>query len=73
MISYAYRRGCSNVLLLYPNTSEELADDFTFNVPSGFGDESINIKVCEVPFWNSSGHIIIEEELREAISLILNQ
>ncbi|MFD3003848.1 McrC family protein [Pontibacter toksunensis] len=71
MVSYAYRRECSKVLLLYPNTSEELASDYTFSIPSGLGENSINITVCEVPFWNAITHKKVEEDLKNALANIL--
>ena len=72
MVSYAYSRGCNNVLLLYPNTSENLADDPTFTIPSGFGKNKFKVRVCEVPFWSSSDHREVEEKLQVALTKMLN-
>ncbi|MCP2044701.1 McrC family protein [Pontibacter sp. HSC-36F09] len=72
MVSYAYRRGCENVILLYPNTSEELADDYTFCIPSGLGEGIINVKVSEVPFWSKNNQKVIEEGLMKALASLLN-
>lgn len=72
MVSYAYRRGCSNVILLYPNTSENLADEQTFSIPSGLEESNINITVCDVPFWSNSNHREVEEGLKIALARILN-
>ncbi|MBX0335184.1 hypothetical protein K3G39_18265 [Pontibacter sp. HSC-14F20] len=71
MVSYAYRRGCSNVILLYPNTSEKLADAHTFSIPSGSGDSSVNVKVCEVPFWSRSDYRKVEKDLRVILDNVL--
>lgn len=71
MVSYSYRRGCSNVILLYPNTSERLADAHAFSIPSGFGDSSVNVKVCEVPFWSSSDYRKVEKDLRVTLNSVL--
>lgn len=71
MVSYAYRRGCNNVILLYPNTSGNLADANIFSIPSGFGESEINIRVCEVPFWNNSNHKLVEEDLKNTLESII--
>ncbi len=64
MISYAYRRGTDKVLLIYPNTSEELADDFVFLIDMGTKDETIKIKVVDVPFWSKDGYACVEQKLK---------
>lgn len=64
MISYAYRRGTDKVLLIYPNTSEELADDFVFLIDKGTKDETIKIKVVDVPFWSKDGYACVEQKLK---------
>ncbi|AKB50714.1 hypothetical protein MSBRW_1461 [Methanosarcina barkeri str. Wiesmoor] len=64
MISYAYRRGTNKVLLIYPNTSNELAEDHTFLINKGTKDETINIKAIDVPFWSITGHPYVEEKLK---------
>jgi 5-methylcytosine-specific restriction enzyme subunit McrC len=64
MISYAYRRGTDKVLLIYPNTSEELADDFVFFIDKGTKDETIKIKVADVPFWSKDGYPYVEKKLK---------
>jgi 5-methylcytosine-specific restriction enzyme subunit McrC len=64
MISYAYRRGTDKVLLIYPNTSDKLADDHTFLIKKGTKDETIKIKAADVPFWSLDGHLSVEEKLK---------
>ncbi len=64
MISYAYRRETDRVLLIYPNTSEELADDFVFLIDKGTKDETIKIKVVDVPFWSRDDYSFVEEKLK---------
>lgn len=53
MLSYAYRRGCSNVLMLYPNTGDKIFTH-TFSIKSGFHsfDEEIRVTVADVPIWS---------------------
>lgn len=45
MVSYALRRNCTNVLLVYPNTQTALNAPASFQVPSAMLDEDINIDV----------------------------
>ncbi|OJW13558.1 restriction endonuclease [Mucilaginibacter sp. 44-25] len=63
MISYSYRRGIKKVLLIYPNTSEQLADDFTFIIENANSKEEIKIKVIDVPFWSSTDFTKIKQTL----------
>lgn len=63
MISYAYRRGTGKVILLYPNTSEKLAEDYVFKIQKSNENEEIRIKVVDIPFWSSSDHKEVEPKL----------
>jgi len=45
MVSYALRRNCTNVLLVYPNTQTGLNAPASFQVPSSMLTEEINIDV----------------------------
>ncbi|MCQ1534513.1 hypothetical protein FTO70_02140 [Methanosarcina sp. KYL-1] len=72
MISYAYRRGTDKVLLIYPNTSEKLADDSVFLINKGTMDETIKIKAIDVPFWSLDGHSYVEENLKVKLIDILS-
>ncbi|MEO6820883.1 MAG: hypothetical protein ABI204_14210 [Ginsengibacter sp.] len=45
MVSYALRRNCKNVLLVYPHSQETLNEPSSFKVPSAMLDEDINIEV----------------------------
>lgn len=57
MLSYAYRRGCNNVLMLYPNTGQTVTTH-TFNIKSGFKafDEVIKVTVADVPVWSMTNY-----------------
>jgi 5-methylcytosine-specific restriction enzyme subunit McrC len=48
MISYALRRNCSSVLLLYPGTENSSAIDTKFTIQSGMLSESIEIDVKNI-------------------------
>lgn len=63
MISYAYRRGTNKVILIYPNTSEKLADDYVFKIQKSNDTEEIKIKIVDVPFWSSFDHSEVEANL----------
>ncbi|MDY9925721.1 McrC family protein [Methanosarcina sp.] len=72
MISYAYRRGTDKVLLIYPNTSEKLAENHVFLINKGTKDETIKIKAVDVPFWSLDGHLSVEKNLKVKLRSILS-
>jgi 5-methylcytosine-specific restriction enzyme subunit McrC len=72
MISYAYRRGTDKVLILYPNTTKNLAEDVTFTIEKARGNESIKIKIAEVPFWSETNHLNIEDAFKARLRKILS-
>jgi 5-methylcytosine-specific restriction enzyme subunit McrC len=64
MTSYAFRRGCSNILLLYPNQSDEIKEDDRFHISSGlYNKHKIAVVVAEIPFWSRGGHQNIDRLL----------
>lgn len=71
MISYSYRRGTDKVILIYPNTSNKLALDYVFKVQKADEKEEIRIKVIDVPFWSSYGHMEVEKALFTKLKNIL--
>ena len=72
MISYAYRRGTDKVMLIYPNTSDKLAEDHVFLINKGTRDETIKIKAIDVPFWSLDGHSSVEENLKVKLGNIFS-
>jgi 5-methylcytosine-specific restriction enzyme subunit McrC len=72
VVSYAYRRGVNEVLLIYPNVSEVIKPIDTFEVPSGFDGKTINVKVTEIPFWSTSRFANIEASLKTCLHEVLN-
>ena len=53
MVSYAFKRGCTDVILIYPNLSDNLNEPDSFEIISGFkGKESIRVKAIEIPFFS---------------------
>lgn len=52
MLSYAFKRGCSDIILIYPNLSDNLNEADTFEILSGFNNsDKINVTAMEIPFW----------------------
>ena len=52
MTSYAFRRGCTNVFLLYPNLTDSINEPDIFDITSGFNkDDKITVTATEIPFW----------------------
>ncbi len=76
MLSYSYRRGCNEVLLLYPNNNQQPYRN-VFKVPSGFKNsgELINITAASVPFWEMSykGPNEMDKLIFSELSKLLNQ
>jgi 5-methylcytosine-specific restriction enzyme subunit McrC len=72
MVSYAYKRGCKEVFLLYPNISEEMNEPDTFKINSGFeGKESINVTAIEIPFWSVENFSNLDEKLSQCLKKYL--
>jgi 5-methylcytosine-specific restriction enzyme subunit McrC len=75
--SYAFRRGCTDVFLVYPNYSDErLEDPDIFYIISDFpGYEKMKIKVTamEIPFWSFSkdktvkDFAALEQDIKERV------
>jgi 5-methylcytosine-specific restriction enzyme subunit McrC len=78
MVSYAFRRGCKDVILVYPNINDSsLNDPDVFEINSGFeGRESvdtINVTAIEIPFWSLKNFENIENKLNVRIKEVLNK
>jgi 5-methylcytosine-specific restriction enzyme subunit McrC len=53
-VSYAFKRGCTEVLLVYPNLDDDLNVPDRFEIVSGFdAKERVNVTAIEVPFWGN--------------------
>jgi 5-methylcytosine-specific restriction enzyme subunit McrC len=74
MVSYALRRGCNEVLILYPNIDEGLSQSDSFIIESGFpGSDKISIIAAEVPFWSTTNFGSLSENLFTTIQDILKK
>ncbi len=72
MTSYAFRRGCSNVLLLYPNQSDEINDSDTYHISNEYKYHIIKVTAAEIPFWSRNGYQSIDDELHSTLMNLLN-
>ena len=74
MVSYAFRRGCTDIILVYPNLSENLQIPDNFEIISGFeGKERVNVTAMEIPFWSLTDFKELDNKLNETIEWNLNR
>ncbi|MBU1145141.1 MAG: restriction endonuclease [Firmicutes bacterium] len=74
MVSYAFKRGCTDIVLVYPNLSEETKMPDSFVISSGFdGNETINVTAMEIPFWTLMNFNELDTKLKETIAMNLNR
>jgi 5-methylcytosine-specific restriction enzyme subunit McrC len=73
MVSYAFRRGCKNVILIYPNSSEEIKLADNFIIESGFNrNDKINVIAVDFPFWTINRFENIEILMINALNRLLS-
>lgn len=76
MTSYAFRRGCTDILLLYPNLTDKVNEPDIFEISSGFNaGDKIKITAMEIPFWTAEklDTTELENKLYNTLSKQLNQ
>jgi len=74
MVSYAFKRGCTDIILVYPNISEVLNTADNFKVISGFrGADEISITAMEIPFSTLTNFNNLDSMLYETIEAQLNK
>ena len=74
MVSYAFKRGCTDILLVYPNISGDINPLDHFDIISGFsGNEKINVTALEISFWTDLDIKTIDKKLFDWLELNLNQ
>jgi 5-methylcytosine-specific restriction enzyme subunit McrC len=74
MLSYAMKRGCTELFLVYPNIEEDIlaSDDFVIN--AGFSTvPSIKVKAIEIPFWSLNNFHALEHNLKKQFDQILKE
>jgi 5-methylcytosine-specific restriction enzyme subunit McrC len=55
MVSYAFRRGCTDLFLLYPNLTDDINEPDIFEISSGFNvNDKIKVTAMEIPWWTGN-------------------
>lgn len=71
MVSYAFKRGCSNVLMIYPEESNGNNSSDEFKITSGFDEKrEINVKAIGIPFYTLNNIGDLESSLRSVLDKI---
>lgn len=76
MTSYAFRRGCTDVFLIYPNLTDFINEPDIFEIRSGFNPgDKIKVTAMEIPFWIESylDVTIIETKLESTLKVQLDK
>jgi len=75
MVSYAFKRGCTDMLLVYPNISDNnINRPDKFKVDSGFtSNEQIRVTAIEIPFWSLTNFDNLTTEMERVIAENLNE
>lgn len=72
MTSYAFRRGCSNIVLLYPNQSDSINTPDVFHISEPSLSQVIKVTAVEITFWSSTGHHNIHSQLYSTLNSLLS-
>lgn len=77
MISYAFKRGCTDIILVYPNLTENINKYDKFEIISGFErHEKVNVFAIEIPFWSLENMEDLEKRIIQVVehnlTIILN-
>jgi 5-methylcytosine-specific restriction enzyme subunit McrC len=74
MLTYAMKRGCTEVLLLYPNTSEDLKEPDFFRVETRLSDSPpIHVVAAEIPFWSMKAFGELSDRLSYQLRVLLEE
>jgi len=74
MVSYAFKRGVRDIILVYPNVSEVLHSLDEFKIISGFDEKlEISITALEIPFWSVDDFSALDKKLFAAIETVLHR
>ena len=70
MVSYAFRRGCTEIMLVFANLTEEINSPDKFEIHSGFFPyEKINVTAIEISFWSMTNFECLAAEMERVISV----
>lgn len=74
MVSYAFKRGCTDIILVYPNISDNINSPDNFEIISGFeGAEKITISAIEIPFSSLTNFSKLDSVLYDVLETNLNK
>jgi 5-methylcytosine-specific restriction enzyme subunit McrC len=74
MVSYAFKRGCTDIMLVYPNLSDSINPPDKFEISTGFSlNEKINVTAIEIPFWSMTNFDNLKTEMEKVITANLNE
>jgi 5-methylcytosine-specific restriction enzyme subunit McrC len=74
MVSYAFKRGCTDMILVYPNLTENINEPDKFEIISGFKNhEKVNVIAIEIPFWSLTDMKGIDQRIFEVVEQNLNR
>lgn len=72
MVSYAFKRGCSDIILVYPNISENINAPDKFEIISGFdGADKIVVRAVEIPFFSLKDFAGLDTKLFDVLECLL--
>ncbi len=73
MVSYAFKRHCDTVILLYPNVDSELIDNpmVNFVISNASINYDIIITAKNIPFWTYASFPAMEQEFKNQIQELL--
>ena len=74
MVSYAFKRGCTNLILVYPNLSDKINAIDEFEIISGFeGKEKVHIIAMEIPFWSKIDIKGLDKNIYQILEIVLQK
>lgn len=73
MVSYAFKRGCTDIILFYPNLSDTIHEADKFEIVSGFdGNETVTVTAFEIPFTSLLNFENLDRKLNQHLETILS-
>jgi 5-methylcytosine-specific restriction enzyme subunit McrC len=74
MVSYAFKRGCTDIILVYPNLTENINEHDKFEIISGFENhEKVNVIAIEIPFWSLTDMKGLDKRIFDVVEQNLNR
>lgn len=71
MVSYAFKRGINEVILVYPNITENINPPYKFEISSGFdSNKKIYVTAIEIPFWSINDFENLDDKLLNFLETI---